>query len=118
MSQSWGYETLIDSANSPTADVTDPDLIKLFLITLVKEIDMVAFGDPIVVHFGDGELSGWTGIQLIETSCLTIHANDCSGDIYFNCFSCKPYDIKIVERVYKDFFNPERMRVNFITRQA
>ena len=114
----WGYETLIDSSNSPRELVTSPKNVELFLKTLVDEIGMEAYGEPQVLHFGEGNKAGVTGIQLITTSCLTLHACDYSGDIYFNCFSCKPYDVKIVEKVYRDFFKPERIRVNYLTRQA
>jgi S-adenosylmethionine/arginine decarboxylase-like enzyme len=40
------------------------------------------------------------------------------GTAYFDIFSCKQYDIEVAKKVVQEYFNPAKMRVNFITRHA
>ena len=114
----WGYHLMLDCASCDKDKITDKQNIINFTKALVERIDMKAFGEPQVIHFGEDDKMGHTAIQLISTSNFMLHAVDSSGDIYFDCFSCKPYDIATVESVFRKYFSPTRMRVNFITRQA
>jgi S-adenosylmethionine/arginine decarboxylase-like enzyme len=87
---------------------------------LVKEIDMVAYGDPQIIHFGknDPKLAGWTVLQFIETSNITAHFCDAEGDAYIDVFSCKYFDKDVVERHFKKWFSPKRIRSTLLTRCA
>ena len=124
----WGYHATFDAHDLDHNAATSAEIIKDFLRTLVDKIDMIAFGDPIVVHFGEGNKAGWTGVQLISTSNLIGHWCDgevdedgktiAPSDCYFDIFSCKPFDIKIAEQHFREYFKPQRIRVNYITRQA
>lgn len=114
----WGFHTLLDCAAGDIAKVTDADYIRSFAKELVKRIDMVAYGEPQVIHFGQGDLGGLTLIQLIETSNITAHFIDHNGDFYMDVFSCKSYDTKIVTDTVQEFFSPKTMRVSYLTRQA
>jgi len=97
---------------------TNPYILKQWVQTLVKEIDMVPHGDPQIVHFGDGDLAGWTVIQLITTSNIMAHFNDVDGSAYIDVFSCKPFDSNVVLDHFNKIFEPESIRTTFLTRQA
>jgi S-adenosylmethionine/arginine decarboxylase-like enzyme len=114
----WGYHMIVDAADCDRAAITSAENIANFAKHLVKEIDMIAYGEPQVVHFGEDNKAGYTLVQLISTSCVSAHFCDHSGDCYLDIFSCKPYDIRVAEQVFSDYFKPTRMRVNYITRQA
>ena len=116
----WGYHTILDVKGCDITKATDPVYIEEFLRTLVKAIDMVPYGEPQIVHFGKNEphLSGWTAFQMIETSTITFHFCDESGDLYADIFSCKYYDPNEVIEMVEDMFTPERIRVTYLTRQA
>ena len=97
----------------------DSEYIKLFTKTMVKEIEMVAYGEPQVVHFADGtDLAGWTMIQLIETSCITGHFLDHNGDLYLDVFSCKTFEEQIVIDLLKQMFSPGEMKFQVVMRDA
>jgi S-adenosylmethionine/arginine decarboxylase-like enzyme len=117
-SQFWGYHMIVDAAACDLDCIQSADNITAFAKHLVQAIDMVAYGEPQVVHFGEGNKSGYTLVQLIETSNIMAHFCDDTGDCYLDIFSCKPYDIKVAEQVFRDYFKPTRMRVNYMTRQA
>lgn len=112
----WGYHLMLDCSGC-NGFVKDPAAIKEFNDTLVKRIEMVPYGAPQIVRFGEGELAGITLLQLIETSNINCHFCD-NGTMYLDVFSCKAYDINIVIETVKEFFRPEKIRVNYITRHA
>ena len=88
------------------------------LKNVVNKIDMVAFGKPRIVMFGEGNKKGYTLVQLIETSDITAHFVEETNDMYFDLFSCKSYDPKVAIAVLRKFFNPKKIKTHFIKRQA
>lgn len=77
-----------------------------FLQTLADDIDMVRYGPPIVARFGEGHEVGISGVQLIQTSAITIHTNDAHRDLYLDVFSCKPFEESTVRRVIDERLSP------------
>ena len=116
----WGYHLILDCKNCDLDKIKNGDTIRTFTKTLVERIDMKAFGEPMVEHFAthDPAAGGYSLVQLIETSSITGHFVDENGDAYIDIFSCKTFDIETAKEVVKEFFNPEKMRTIFLTRQA
>lgn len=79
---------------------------------------MKAYGDLQLKHFGEGNKSGYTGIQLIETSCISFHLCEETNDAYIDIFSCKPYKIEDAVSVVKEYFKPQDIRISYLERQA
>jgi len=118
MNKYWGYHLVINCAACDRNKVTDTDNITAFAKELVKRIDMVAYGEPQVVLFGSGNKKGYTLIQLIETSNITAHLCNDSGDGYFDVFSCKPFDNDVVLGTVNEYFSPESVNHTFLFRDA
>ena len=116
--RSWGYHLTVDAAKCDPAAIRSKSTIAQFVKKLVKEIDMVAYGAPRIVHFGTGNKAGYTLVQLIETSDITAHFAEETNDVYFDVFSCKPFSPKDAIRVIKEYFSPTKTRVKFFKRQA
>lgn len=114
----WGYHLIINAADCNRNAVTNPEHIRNFAKKLVERIDMVAYGEPQVIHFGEDNKAGYTLVQLIETSNICAHFCDDTGDAYIDVFSCKPYDKDIVLQMVDDFFLPARVNHTFLERQA
>ena len=108
----WGYHLQIEAKACDPDLVTNPDYIEKWVKDLVKQIKMVPYGEPQIVHFGKDEpmLAGWTAIQLIETSNIIAHFCDMTGDLYLDVFSCKEYDYSIPEEHLKRWFNPVKIK--------
>lgn len=116
---SWGYHLIIDAKGCDTSLATNPDYIQKFVRELVEMIQMVPYGDPIVVHFAkDTCNAGWTVIQLIETSSIVGHFLDINGDLYLDVFSCKEFVSDSVIDFLKEKFNPQKVKSELILRQA
>lgn len=102
----FGEHLIIDVENCVKNTYTNPEYLKSWVKSLVKEIEMVPYGEPNVVHFGkhDPNLAGWTVVQLIETSNIVAHFNDIDGSACIDVFSCKPFDpMKVFEHLNKWF---------------
>jgi S-adenosylmethionine decarboxylase len=67
----------IDLHDCDRARLADPDRIRRFLPTVINAIGMPAHGGLALERFGDGELEGWSAMQFIKTSSITMHATRC-----------------------------------------
>lgn len=114
----WGYHLILDVSKCCPKLIRNPAHISKFATTLVKKIDMVAYGKPQVVHFGEGNKAGYTIVQLIETSNIVAHFVEETNDMYLDVFSCKSFDREIAKDVVIHFFKPESIRERFIFRDA
>ena len=118
MINSWGYHLTLDCKACDIPAIKDYETIWMFTKQLVKDIDMVAFGDPQIVNFGSGNKAGYTLIQLIETSNICAHFCNDDGNAYLDVFSCKPFEADTVVKLVQEFFRPERIKTTFILRDA
>lgn len=114
----WGYHLMLDCSGCNN-NIADRDQIYRFTKDLVERIDMTAHGEPIIEHLLQGDpKQGYSMMQLITTSNICAHFMELDGTAYFDIFSCKPFNIDIAQDVVKEYFNPAKLRVNFITRHA
>lgn len=121
MSKYWGYHLRINAAKCKLATMTGElgrQNIYNFTKKLVNDIDMVAYGEPQIIHFGSDDKSGYTLIQLIETSNIAAHFVDQNGNAYLDVFSCKPFDVDVVIALMLEFFAPEAINYDFTERDA
>jgi len=106
----WGQSTIIDLYGCPRKSLTDPDapkLLKDFFPALCKKINMQQHGPPFIDKFGEGALHGWSGMQFIETSSITVHLDDNSGEVYVDIFSCKEFDDKVAVDFCRKYWGGE-----------
>lgn len=110
----------MDCAQGELELIRSGDNIRDYVKVLVEAIDMVAYGEPMVVHFATHaeDKAGYSLCQMIETSNITGHFVDINGDFYIDIFSCKPIDISAAQSVTEKYFRPKTVRVNFLTRNA
>ena len=66
----------IDLHGCDRARLADPDTIRRFVPAVIAAIGMQAHGPLAIDRFGDAELEGWSAMQFIETSSITIHADE------------------------------------------
>lgn len=114
----WGYHLIIDASDCNPDAIRSYKTIYDFTKRLVKDIDMVAFGEPHIVDFGHGDKSGYSLVQLIETSNICGHFVNEYNDIYLDVFSCKPYDKEVVINLVKEVFEPNNVKTVMVNRQA
>lgn len=115
---SWGFHLALDIGRCSPIAIRCENNIYRFTKRLVKDIDMVAYGEPQIVMFGSGNKKGYTLVQLIETSNICAHFVEETNDMYLDVFSCKDFNPQVVKAVVEDFFQPERINGQFFERSA
>ena len=114
----WGYHLILDCSKCVASTIRCKQSINNFSKHLVREIDMVPYGEPQIQHFGTGNKAGFTLVQLIETSNITAHFVEETNDMYLDVFSCKPFEPADVEDVVNYYFSPLERNSVFLERQA
>lgn len=114
----WGWLLGLDMSRCCKKAINDPVVIKAFTQQLVRDIDMIAYGPTHVMKFGSGDKEGYSMFQMIETSNISAHFCNETGDAYIDIFSCKPYDKEKVKEVASKYFKPIVMREHYLERYA
>ena len=96
--------------------------IQLFVNEVLEKTDMNPMG-PTIFEYADytddhADVAGYTVVQVIITSCLVMHFAEKSKAIYFDFFSCKPYDKEVVKAIATNYFKCEDMSEMYLTRVA
>ncbi len=107
----WGMSVSIDLHSADPKMMRDAKVITKFMKDLVKYIDMKAYGEPIVVNFGDTPLvAGYSALQLIETSSLTAHFANSTNSIHLDIFSCKYFRPNQAALWCKEYFKAAELK--------
>jgi S-adenosylmethionine/arginine decarboxylase-like enzyme len=114
----WGYHAIVNAFKCQTHLIKNKLIIHDFAVDLVKQINMVPYGQPMINHFGEGNKAGFTLVQLIETSNITGHFCDETGDAYLDIFSCKEFNPQTVKHVIQHHFQPQSIDLKMLVRQA
>lgn len=114
----WGYHLMLDCSGCNPDQISSYTTIYNFTKQLVKDIDMVAYGEPQIVFFGSGNKAGYTLVQLIETSNICAHFVEEDNTMYLDVFSCKTFDDDVVVSLVAEYFGATQIRRSYLTRQA
>ena len=118
MSDYFGYHYMIDAAGC-NENIKDKEMIAKFAKDMVERINMIAFGEPIIEFMLPGDpKQGYSLVQLIQTSNITVHFIEPDYTAYFDIFSCKEFSQEVAKQCVRDYFNPETMKEHFLHRQA
>lgn len=116
---SWGYHLILDCANCHLDQINNRDHIYNFIKELIKNIGMTAHGEPQIEFLLPGtDNEGYSVLQMITTSNITIHFVNKDRSAYFDIFSCKEFDKDIATATIKTFFNPTLIKETFLLRDA
>ncbi len=109
----WGMSISIDLHSANPKKIRDGKYITQFMKDLVKFIKMKAYGEPIVVNFGDTpRVAGYSALQLIETSSITAHFANFTNSVHIDIFSCKYYKPHEAALWCKQYFEAQEMNVS------
>ncbi|MCA8908434.1 MAG: S-adenosylmethionine decarboxylase [Rhodospirillaceae bacterium] len=117
----WGYHLRVDAAGCDLTKVSSVDYVRNYNDSLLSLIEMKSMGAPWIEDCGPEDrpdLCGITVLQPIETSSISAHFCNLSGDAYLDVFSCKPFEDDAVVTHFRDWFGPQKVRYDFTVRQA
>jgi S-adenosylmethionine/arginine decarboxylase-like enzyme len=112
----WGKSASIDLFDCEHDRLTSPDLLREFVAEVIKIIDMEAHGPCYVDRFAEGALEGYSAMQFIKTSSITVHLDEYDNRAFIDIFSCKDFDPKPAEEYAKEFFKAKSVRVTTLIR--
>ena len=116
----FGYHLILDCKAARKDLIKDPKYIVTFTELLVESIKMKAYGKPIIENFAhdNPKTGGITLVQLIETSNITCHFVELTGDMYWDIFSCMEFNPEIAINLIDEYFKPIHIKKTFMNRQA
>lgn len=104
----WGKSIHINLYGCDLSLISDPKAISEFVNKIIKIIDMVAYGPIHIDRFGEGEIEGYSAMQFIETSAITVHADEPGRRCFVDIFSCKDFDEEAAVDYSKRYFKAEK----------
>lgn len=115
-----GRHLLLDAICGVAAreKLADFSLFYTLLESLPKLIGMKSICPPYVMKYLDPPDSEWgiSSMVLISTSHFSFHTFPERGAIHFDCFSCRPFDEKLVVEYLNGVFNFVDSKIQVIDR--
>lgn len=115
----FGQELILNLYGCDPAKISSGEEIKKFVIELCDTIiHMKRYGEPFIPHFGHDNpiTSGYSLVQLIETSSVTAHFSELKKSVYLNIFSCAWFDPVKTENFCKMFFGAKKVESHLLLR--
>jgi S-adenosylmethionine/arginine decarboxylase-like enzyme len=112
----WGKSSSIDLFGCDLALISNPDSIKKYISEIIIKINMVAHGPCYIDRFGEGILEGYSAMQFIETSSITIHCDEPEKRAFIDIFSCQDFDEHVAETFSKTFFKAKKSKSTTLSR--
>lgn len=112
----WGWSYSLNLGRCNPALIRSSVNIYNFNNELVKKIKMTPYGEPSIIHFGEGNKKGYTLVQLITTSNITAHFSEDTDSAFLDVFSCKEFNKDIVKEVVDKYFEPKEKEEFFFER--
>lgn len=119
----FGSHFIID-ANECEEDITNLEHIKNFVNDLCEISNMTKKGDLIVEDFEENEfnikndLVGFSVVQIISLSNITLHINFISKTIYFDFFTCGKINIGDICSLFQKYFKAKTFKTLLLNRDA
>jgi S-adenosylmethionine/arginine decarboxylase-like enzyme len=116
----FGWELILDIYQCNPTKVRSIDEIVAFIKKLCSEVlDIKLHGETWAEWFGQHRPvnTGYTVVQLVETSSVIAHFSELKNSVYLEIFSCKPYDPAVVSNFCRDFFEAEKVVEHFLERR-
>jgi S-adenosylmethionine/arginine decarboxylase-like enzyme len=114
--QCWGMVASIDLYECNREAITTPDQIKNLIEELCNTIKMVRFGPPLIQRFAEGELEGYSAMQFIETSSITMHFDEVKNRAFIDVFSCKFFEPQVAEECCQKILGATRAKTTYYFR--
>lgn len=113
----WGWHLVLNLYDCSLEKIQSAEVIREYVINLCDLIEMRRFGEPTIVNFGDDpRVTGYSLVQLIETSNICAHFADQTRAVYLDIFSCKQFDPESAARFTMEVFQAGKASGTFIRR--
>lgn len=87
-----------------------------YIDMIIPAIGMVAHGPTYIERFGSGDLEGFSAMQFIETSSITIHADEVDNRCFVDIFTCKDFDTEDAIEKTREYFKAKTVTSHVMDR--
>ena len=109
----WGLLASLDLRGCNPQYIRQPRKIKELIVGLCAFIKMKRFGDPMIKKFGNGDLFGFSAIQFIETSSITLHFDETQNRAFIEIFSCKFFEPGMAAGFCRKFLGAKKLKLRY-----
>ncbi len=120
----FGKHLIIDANLCCEENIKNLEKIKAFIDDLCEIGKMEKKGDLIVEVFPenkyniDNDLVGFSIVQIISLSNITLHINFISRTIYMDFFTCGALKTDLIGVLFNNYFNPKQLKKIILQRDA
>lgn len=124
MNKEWGFHFIVDAGNCDVDTIKNKSHIKEFIKKLLIKTKMNPIGPPIFKYVKPtpqtikNEIDGYSVVQIIVTSSVTIHFVNSTKMMFLDFFSCKKFKQEDVLELIKEYFNPGIFKTTYINRNT
>jgi len=118
-SELFGQELILNLYGCDLKTISSQTKIRKFVIELCDNvIHMKRYGRAFIPHFGHENpiTSGYSLVQLIETSSVTAHFSEYKKSVYINIFSCAWFDVKTTTAFCKKYYGAKTVKAKLVKR--
>lgn len=121
---SWGKHLIIDANECNEDNIKNLEKINDFINDLCDIGKMQKKGNLIVEYFPenqfniDNDLVGYSIVQIISLSNITLHINFISRTIYFDFFTCGELNENSIINLFNFYFKPKTIKKIILQRDA
>lgn len=119
MDEQFGQELILNLYECDVEKIGSEESIRNFVTKLCDEVILMKrYGEALIPHFGHENpvTSGYSLVQLIETSSITAHFSEYKRAVYLNVFSCKWFDGQKAADFAAEWFGAKKVTSQLIER--
>lgn len=115
--QCWGMVASIDLYDCHPQLIKEPQKIRELIVGLCEKIEMKRYGEPLIQRFAEGALEGYSAMQFIETSSITMHFDEEKNRAFIDVFSCKFFEPQEAEAFCQSFLGAKSAKTHHFFRK-
>ncbi len=114
----YGMELILDLYDCDPKIIHSKRKILEYSNQVCDLIKIKKYGKPIIERFGFKKnfSTGYSLVQLIESSSVTGHFSELWNQAFINIFSCEPFNHKIAADFTKKFFKAKKSKNRILIR--
>ena len=112
----WGILASVDLYGCKPEYIRRPEKIRELITGLCSTIKMKRVGRPVIKRFGDGDLLGYSALQFIETSSITLHFDETKNRAFVEIFSCKYFEPELARQFCQRFLEAKKSKLRYYLR--
>ena len=114
------YHLLLDLHGCDVNNLSDKALLEKVFNDLSRLMEMHIIAGPVIVRYVGKEDSpsgeGLSGFMIVAESHVSIHTDIRTRYASIDVYSCKEFDIELIENYLVEVFKPEKVEKKFVVR--